>query len=79
MCLNFSIIEVLDKIFFNTKCILTQIHLILGRPNLIGVHAPVAADLAKTVMLGSDGCENLISVLNSAKYEKLSFKIFNIY
>ena len=49
------------------------------RPNLIGVHAPVAPDLAKTVKMRSEHSENLTSVFNGAKNGQLSFKTLHIY
>ena len=43
------------KEYFYTK-------LTLRRPNIIGVHVPVAPDLAKTVKVKSDHLENLAKV-----------------
>ena len=46
--------------------------LTLRRPNFIGVHVPVAPDLAKTVKVKSDHSENLAKVLGGAENGKFS-------
>ena len=45
--------------------------LTLRRPNLLGIHVPVSPDLAKTVKVKSDHCENLARVLGGAKNGKI--------
>ena len=46
--------------------------LTLRCPNFIGVHVPVAPDLAKTVKVTSDHSKNLAKVLGGAKNGKFS-------
>ena len=50
---------------FGSKILFSN--LTLRRPNFIGVHVPVAPDLAKTLKVGSDHSENLTSVFDGAK------------
>ena len=50
---------------------MSNVFLTLRRPNFIGVHVPVAPDLAKTVKVKSDHSENLAKVLGSAENMKL--------
>ena len=53
-------------------CPISDISLLtLRRPNFIGVHVPVAPDLAKTVKVKSDHSENLAKVLGGAKNGKI--------
>ena len=49
------------------KFIISLIVLTLRRPNFLGVHVPVAPNLAKTVKVKSDQSENLTIVFSGGK------------